>query len=99
MECDELARLRKENRQLKLERDIQRWYTFNRQSGHRPLVHFQLAIGGTFWVAAEGCDPLAARRHRAKPWSGTGGVRIPETVHISRPSPEAEATSQIAIGA
>jgi hypothetical protein len=23
-------------------------------SGHRPLVHFQLATGGTFWVATEG---------------------------------------------
>ena len=22
-------------------------------SGHRPLVHFQLATGGTFWVATE----------------------------------------------
>ena len=46
-------------------------------SGHRPLVHFQLATGGTFWVATEakiaamraaGYDPTTtaeAQRRRA----------------------------------
>ena len=32
-------------------------------SGHRPLVHFQLATGGTFWVATE-AGALAAKRSR-----------------------------------
>jgi hypothetical protein len=27
--------------------------SFTPKSGHRPLVHFQLATGGTFWVATE----------------------------------------------
>jgi hypothetical protein len=31
-------------------------------SGHRPLVHFQVSTGGTFWVAAE--ERLAVEMNR-----------------------------------
>ena len=60
-------------------------------SGHRPLVHFQLATGGTFWVATEASQPFDARHAYGLPSIHCeGGTTMPPFVITSIPGPSSD---------